>query len=408
MEEIFLDDSQHLLIRSKYLLPLPQSPLLDGAIEIKNSRVHSLGPYKTLKKEVSRAKLIDLEDHVLMPVLTNAHLHLELSALRFRIPPAGSFLLWVRQVIKKRAALTPLEMKEAANFAINEILREGIGIIGEVTNSALTVEVLLRSPLCGYIFQEIINFKGSSPLKDLKDFSPHFKLTYSAHAPYTVSPLLIQVIKAYNRKKGRLFVIHLGESSEEVEFLKKGEGQVAELLRERGQWNDSFKAPGVSPVRYLESLGCLDEKTLIIHGIHLTEDDLEVLARCGVKVCLCPRSNLYTGAGFPNLPKMLAYGLEICLGTDSLASNDRLSIFEEIKALHSFYPEVPPLKLLEMASINGARILGFEERGTLKPGAWANFLAVATSSTLSDSMDKALEEFLTCEKEVKYRFYAGL
>ncbi len=408
MEEIFLENRHHLLIRSKYLLPLPQSPLYDGAIEIKDLKIHRIGPYRSLKKEVSKAKLIDLEDLVVLPVLTNAHLHLELSALRFRIPPSGKFLFWVRQVIKKRADLTPIEIKESATFALNELLREGIGVIGEVTNSALTVEILSKSPLYGYIFQEIINFKGSSPLSELKDFSPRFKITYSAHAPYTVSPLLLQVIKSYNRKRKRLFVIHLAESSEEIEFLKQGKGPIAELLKERGQWNESFKAPGISPVKYLESLNALDENTLIVHGIHLEDEDLEILAKRGVKVCVCPRSNLYTGAGFPNLPKMLAYGLTICLGTDSLASNDRLSIFEEIKTLHSFYTEIPPLKLLEMATVNGARILGFEERGSLNFGAWANLLAVATSTPLSNSMDKALEEFLSCEKEVKYRFYAGL
>lgn len=113
---------------------------------------------------------------VVLPVLTNAHLHLELSALRFRIPPSGKFLLWVRQVIKKRADLTPIEIKESATFALNELLREGIGVIGEVTNSALTVEILSKSPLYGYIFQEIINFKGSSPLSELKDFSPRLRL----------------------------------------------------------------------------------------------------------------------------------------------------------------------------------------------------------------------------------------
>lgn len=146
---------------------------------------------------------------------------------------------------------------------------------------------------------------------------------------------------------------------------------------------------------------------MLIHVIHLKEEDFKILADRKVKICLCPRSNLYTGAGFPNLPKMLAHNLKIGLGTDSLASNDKLSIFEEVKTLFSFYPEVSPLKLLKIATSDGAAILGFEKYGTLKIGSYANFIALSTSTTLSDLIRKTLEEFIISEKEIKYRFYAN-
>lgn len=407
MEEILIDPYHHFLVRSKYLFPFPLDPLLDGAIEIRNNRIVRVGLYKDLKKEKTSGKFIDLEDLVIMPVLTNAHLHLELSALRFRIPPSGKFIHWVRQLLKKRETLSPLETKESAKIASQELLREGIGIIGEITNSALTIEVLKDLPLCGYIFQEIISFRGNYTLKELRDFSPHIKITYSPHAPYTVSPLLLQAIKAYNQKRKKIFTLHCAESLEEIEFFYTGLGPIAELLKERGQWNESFTPPKTSPVKYLDALGLLDERTLLVHALHLEEDDYKILAKHKVKICLCPRSNLYTGAGFPNLPKLLAYNLDLLIGTDSLASNDRLSIFEEIKTLYTFYPEISPLKLLKMATSEGAKILGFEEYGTLKKGSYANFIVLSTSSPLSTSLNRALEEFISCDKEVKYRFYAG-
>lgn len=409
MEEIFLEPHHHLLIRTKYLLTLEEPPLiLDGALEVKNQRILKCGSFRDLKNEVTSAKFIDLEDLVLMPVLTNAHLHLELSALRFRIPPTGKFILWVRQVIKKREELSPIEIKESINFAIKELLREGIGIVGDVGNSALSLDPLLKSPLSGYLFQEIINFKGErASLSSQEDFSGKIKLTYSPHAPYTVSPLLIQAIKAYTRKRKRLFVIHLAESQEEIQFLKDGTGPMAALLMERNQWNPSFSPPGVSPVKYLDSLQVLDKDTLAIHCIHLSEEDFEILSKRGVAVCLCPRSNLFTGAGFPNLPCLLRYGIKICLGTDSLASNDRLSIFEEMKTLLNFYPDTDPLLILKMGSVEGAKILGFEKYGTLKPGSFANLLALSTSFPLPENTSTFAKEFIFAEKEVKYRFYAS-
>ena len=409
MEEIFLEPHHHFLVRAKYLLTLESPPLiLDGAIHIKDQRILSLGSFKEIEKEVCGAKFIDLEDLILMPVLTNAHLHLELSALRFRIPPTGRFILWVRQVIKRRSELSPIEIKESINFAIKELLREGIGIVGDVGNSALSLEPLLQSPLSGYLFQEIINFKGDRiSLSPLEEFSKRIKLTYSPHAPYTVSPLLIQAIKAYTRKRKRLFTIHLAESQEEIQFLRDGTGPIAALLKERNQWNESFSPPGISPVKYLDSLGVLDENTLAIHSIHLTEEDFEILSKRGVKVCLCPRSNLYTGAGFPDLPRFLKYGIKLCLGTDSLASNDRLSIFEEMKTLLNFYPSTDPLLILKMGSVEGAKILGFEEYGTLREGAFANFLAISTSQPLTEKPPHFYREFIFVEKEVKYRFYGN-
>ncbi len=407
MEEVIINSQHHFLIRSKLLLPLPLNPLFDGALEIRDKKISRFGKYKELKKEVSKAKFIDLEDLILMPVLTNAHLHLELSALRFRLSSTGKFTLWVRQLLKKRESLTPLDITESARIASQELLREGIGIIGEITNSALTVEILKDLPFCGYIFQEIISFKGNYTLKELKEFNPHYKITYSPHAPYTVSPLLLQAIKAYNLRRKKIFTLHCAESQEEIEFIKTGKGPIAELLKERGQWNESFAPPKVSPVKYLDTLGLLDDKTLLVHALYLEEEDFQILSKKQVGVCLCPRSNLFTGAGFPNLPKLLTHKIKVVLGTDSLASNDRLSLFEEIKTLYSFYPDTSPITLLKMATSEGATFLGFENYGTLKEGSYANFIALSTSTSLSNSIDKALEEFILSEKEIKYRFYAG-
>ncbi|MCS7150162.1 MAG: amidohydrolase family protein [Caldimicrobium sp.] len=406
MEEFIIDNGQHLLIRAKLIYLGCGSPLFNGALEINSGRIERIGPFHELKSQSAGAQLIDLEDLIVLPTLTNTHLHLELSPLKLRIPTASKFIYWVRSVIKKKAQLSPLEIHESAKWTLRELWFEGIGLIGEVTNSALTLDLLANSPFCGYIFQEVISFRGSHPLRHLQDISSRFKVTYSAHAPYSVSPLLLQAIKAYNNKRKNLFAIHCAESLEEVEFLKTGKGPLKDLLIERGQWQEDFKPPMVSPLRYLHDLGLLDEKTLLVHVIHLEEEDFELVTRTKVNLCLCPRSNLYTGVGLPNLPKLLQTGVTIALGTDSLASNDRLSIFEEMKTFKLFYPDVSPLTLLEMATANGAKILGFKDKGIIKEGLRPDFLAVETKESKSDNLENTLEEFILGEKKVKIRFYA--
>lgn len=406
MEEIFLENGQHFLIRSRIIFHHEGPPLINGALVIHNKNIVNLGPYEALKKETIGAKLIDFEDRIILPTLVNCHVHLELSPLRFRISPSGKFILWLRQLIRKRNLISPLEIKESSGIALRELLREGTGLIGEVTNTALTVDTLKNAPICGYIFQEILSFQGSPQLKELKDYEPYLKVTYSAHSPYTVAPLAIQAIKSYNQRRRKIFCIHCAESSEEVEFLREGTGPIATLLKERGRWSEDFVAPGISPVKYLDTLGVLNRDSLLIHCVHLGDEDYGILSERGVWVCLCPRSNLYTGVGLPDLPKLMKYGIKLVLGTDSLASNDRLSVFEEMRTLLNFFPETSPLTLLEMATLNGAKLFGFENFILLRRGCRANFLVLAPPPFTAEEPEEILRALILSDRVIEYRFYA--
>ncbi len=405
MEEIQLYPHSHYLFKAKWILPITLPPIFNGGIEVKGRKIVRIGKFKDIKRECKRAKLVDFEDSIILPALVNAHTHLELSALRFRLSPSGSFGFWVKNIIKKKAELSPFEMKESARMALNEMWKDGIGIIGEVSNSAITLDSVCSSPFFGYYFQEIIDFKGLkklSPLSTPPECSG-FKVTYSAHAPYTVSPLLLQAIKSYTRKRKKLFVIHCAESEEEVEFLKTGKGFFKKLLQEKGQWNESFSPPGKSPVMYLYSLGILDKNTLLIHAVHLNNEDIKILKKTNTKVCVCLRSNLFIGVGKPPLKELIENGIEACVGTDSLASNDKLSIWEELKALSSFYPEISLEKLLEMATFRGANILGFKNLGALSPGFLAFFIVINLKNSLPENFSEVITLLVNSQKEVIYR-----
>ncbi len=408
MGEIQLQSYHHYIIRAKWVLPILGAPILDGAVEIKGKKIVGIGKFKEIFKKTAFAKPINFEESIILPSLVNAHTHLELSALRFKvILPSDNFISWVKNVIKLKDELTLSEIKEAARLSLHILWKEGVGIVGDVGNTAITLPLLCTSPFYGYFFQEVISFKGGYNLKEIQPNiqSLNFKITYSAHAPYSVSPLLLQAIKSYNRKRKRLFCIHCAESSEEVEFLKTGKGQLLTLLRERGQWNENFIPPKLSPVKYLYKLKLLDEDTLLVHVIHIDEEDLEILKKTGVKICICPKSNLFTGVGLPEIKKFIFAGLDVCIGTDSLASNDQLSIWEELRTLYVHYPDISPEIFLKMATFTGAKILGFEKMGALLPGYYAHMLVVEIRDYLTDNPYETLINLINAEKEIKYRFY---
>jgi len=408
MGELKLQHYHHYIIRAKWIFPVLSPPILDGAVEIKNKKIVNVGKFKEISKEAVFAKPIDFEEAVILPALVNAHTHLELSGLRFRVSPSsGDFISWVKNVIKLKQEMSLIEIREFAKLGLYHLWRDGTGIIGDVGNTAITFDLLYNSPFYGYFFQEVISFKGGYNLKEiqLKAPSSNFRITYSAHAPYSVSPLLLQAIKSYNKKRKKLFCIHCAESYEEVKFLKKGEGPLLEFLKERGQWDENFIPPGVSPVKYLHNLKLLDEDTLLIHVIHIDEEDLEILKKTRSKICICLRSNLFIGVGIPKLKELLSAGLDVCIGTDSLASNDHLSVWEEMKTIYTYYPDVSPGEILKMATFTGAKVFGFNKMGALLPGYYPNMLVVEIRDYLNERPEDILRSLINAGKEVKFRFY---
>jgi cytosine/adenosine deaminase-related metal-dependent hydrolase len=136
-------------------------------------------------------------------------------------------------------------------------------------------------------------------------------------------------------------------------------------------------------VSYLEQLHVLDSETLLVHAVHLTDADWEIVHKNGCSVCFCPRSNRYLNVGRPDIAKSLRYGLVTALGTDSLASNTDLNLFAEASYVLDHYSDVPPEAALVMITLGGARALGQERHfGALQPENYANLLAVSLPASL--------------------------
>jgi aminodeoxyfutalosine deaminase len=385
--------------RASWVLPVASAPLRDGWVVVDSGRIIGLGDSSQVDGIAER----DLGEVALLPGLVNAHTHLELSYLRREVGPEREFVAWVRHLMAARRRRTDPaapEIVDALRAGIDESVRYGTAVAGDISNTLVSVPLLTESPLASLVFYELLRFNPADPDAmvdaawreiDSLPRASHVRTSLAAHAPYSVSPRLFQAIRrAVGRTPALPWSVHLAESVEEQEFIKTGGGPWRTVLDQLGVWDQSWTAPAVSPAQYLDDAGLLDSRLLAVHGVQHTGTDLASLQRRGTTVVACPRSNRYTGAGTPPVSAFYAAGLRVAVGTDSLASTPDLSVFAELTALRSIAPEVPASTLIASATRDGALALGFDaDYGTIEPGKSARLLAVSVPRHTED-----VEEYL--------------
>jgi cytosine/adenosine deaminase-related metal-dependent hydrolase len=206
------------------------------------------------------------------------------------------------------------------------------------------------------------------------------------HSVYSVSPAIIAESKEWTRARGLPFSIHVAEHLDEIEFLQSGKGLCRELLERVGRWDPAWRPPGKTPIEYLDCLGALDSRTLLVHAVHMSEADWALAAKRGCAVVFCPRSNRNLGSGRPWIERALSLGISCALGTDSLASNTDLNLFAEAAFALDNHPSIDPRKVIEMITVNPARSLGRKsDFGSIEPGAKARMLAIEIESGIDES-----------------------
>jgi cytosine/adenosine deaminase-related metal-dependent hydrolase len=336
----------------------------------------------------------------ILPGLVNAHTHLELSWMRGRIGPGDAMPGWAARVIalgQERGTSAPRQVRESIVDAIAEARMSGTSLVGDITNSLASWEPLAASDLSAAVFLELIGFNAADSQSVVSDaetqltrLAPSGGLRPSIvpHAPYSVSPDLFRAIAAAS--SNRTVSIHLGESPEEIRFLQDGTGPWRELLEQVGAWNPDWAPPACGPVEYLARLGLLDDRLLAVHAVQLSDGELWRLAEARATVVTCPRSNRWTGAGVPPVERFYAAGVNVAIGTDSLASVEDLNMFAEMAAVRRLAPTIPARDILHSATQAGARALTFgHDLGSIEPGKRADLLAVHIPTGVED-----VEEYL--------------
>jgi aminodeoxyfutalosine deaminase len=384
----------------RWLLPIDRPPLERAWIETTGGVIRRFG------QGPPPTPAVDLGDVAILPGLVNAHTHLELSWMAGHVPPADSMMAWIRAVMRLRRE-QPEDSEtgqRATETAIASMLATGTVLVGDISNSLSSPSLLAASGLGGVVFHELLGFNVSDPtaivrnamtrLADLAEITGAapvpVRLALAAHAPYSVSPELFRAIA--DEATERPLTVHLGESPEEIEFLRSGGGPLRRLLDQLGVWRASWEPPMSGPVDYLSALGYLRAGTLAVHGVHLTGRDLDGLRRSGSVLVTCPRSNLWVGAGMPRVAQFYAAGVRVAIGTDSLASVATLNLFDELAELCRIAPDVAAASLLESATRVGADALGFgASHGTIATGKTAALVCVDVPP---DAAADDVEEYL--------------
>jgi cytosine/adenosine deaminase-related metal-dependent hydrolase len=403
------------IFAASYLLPIAASHLAGGAVAVADGRVVDTGPLSELQRRHS-APVREFPGCAIMPGLVNPHTHLELThfaswKLRKGIDYSPrTYVDWVIQVIKIRRGLSREELELSVREGIRISLEAGTTAVGEILSDRTLLPLYLDSPLGGRAYLELL---GQDPARfepllasveeGIASF-PHasFLPGLSPHAPHTVSPRLMEETVALAGRHALPLAIHLAESREEHAFFHDTTGRIAELLYPFAGWEMYLTPPlHTTPTAHLDSLGVLGPATTVVHCVHVTPADAEILRSRGVSAVICPRSNDRLDVGRAPVHLLRKAGIPLALGTDSLASNDSLSLWDEMRfALQEFPGEFTPEELLAMVTLGGARAIGRDaDLGSLEKGKRADFLVVSlpervTATTLSATLIEAgqLEE----------------
>lgn len=385
--------------RARFVLPITAPPIRDGWVAVDDGIVEGVGGGPG-----PQAAERDLGSVALLPGLVNAHTHLELSHLHGAIPRSADFVSWARGIIASRRERpdprTP-DIVDAIDRGIAESLAAGTAALGDISNTLVSVERLVQTPLFGVVFHELLRFNAPDPDAVVAEAlarvralprTDRLRTTLAAHAPYSVAPSVLRAIRRAVEADAALgpVSIHLAESRAEVDFVATGTGPWRALLEQIGSWDASWRPAGATPVAYADAHGWLDDRTVVVHGVQMSPADLATVAARGATLVTCPRSNEHTGAGRPPVEAFYASGVRVAVGTDSLASAPDLNVFAELAALRRLAPGVPPRLLLDSATRQGAAALGFGRRlGAIESGFSARLIAVQVPPAVDD-----VEEYL--------------
>ncbi len=355
-------------LSAHYVFTNTGAPIKNGAVTIDDADGKVLS-VSTLDAETANTTFYN---GIIVPGLVNAHCHLELSHLRGRVTDAESLVDFVCRM--SRLGAMPYQ-ESAAKDADDMMFREGVVAVGDILNTANTANVKQNSKIHYTNFVELLGTTHQRCTADIDQYNNVYQkfsecglldICAVAHAPYSVCPELFGVINEINKDNRRVFSIHNQETKAENTLYINHSGEIVERFP-----MDLSSIP-VTGKTSLQSVGeyFSYDNVLLVHNIYSSAEDLD-FAKGAIKnpyFVICPKSNLFLEKKIGDVPMMMRKGLTVCLGTDSLSSNDSLSMVEEMYALQNYYPEISLEDIIKFATINGAKALGLDGCGVIAPG----------------------------------------
>jgi aminodeoxyfutalosine deaminase len=351
-----------------------EGAIRDGAIALDGDHIVAVGPAAELEARFGKAERLDA---VILPALVNAHLHLELSHLAGAVTGGGGLPAWIRRFLAARAATRPGDPERAMASAVEALRRAGVTAVGDVTNTLGSLAPFAAAGMVGTLYHEVFGLSRRSietalaaaeAARSRSTPPPGLRVVPSPHAVYsTHPPTLAALLRAGPAS------IHLAEDPAERTFCASRSGPFEPMVKMLGGEELPPAPLGRSAVAVVAPH--LAPGRLVVHCVDLDDQDVQLLIHHGPTVVLCPRSNRFILGVLPPLPRLLAAGVPLAVGTDSLASSPSLSPLAELAVLASAFREVSARRLLSLAW-NGACV-GAPAVGSLTPGAAPGIIAAA-------------------------------
>src|SRR5271170_4313616 len=370
-----------MLYLADFVLPMSAAPIAHGAVRVEGSEVVAVGPASELTPQPGE-EVTNLGASTLLPGLINAHCHLDFTRFKGAISARQSFTEWIKTINALRRAFTTRDYVESIAEGFALLAQTGSTTVANIEAFPELLPHLPVPPLRTWWFLELIDVRSRINEDEtlwgaLSFFETHPEwlggFGLSPHAPYTASVDLYRLARMCGEKYGMLSTTHIAESVEEHEMFTHGRGPLYDFLASLGR--DNSDCGQGSALSHLVEHGVINTNCLIVHLNYLQDYDYELVAGTGASVVHCPKCHTYFGhAPFP-MKALREHGVNVCLGTDSLASNNALDMRSEMREAQTMHG-LGDREVLEMVLLNGARALGQAGKlGQISPGSMADLVA---------------------------------
>lgn len=376
-----------LRIRSRTLLPVCAPPVHDAAILVRDGRVVAAGAHRQVDSP-GGARLVDLGERAVLPGLVNAHCHLDFTMMRGGLLRPARFSEWILRINAMKRGLGLDDFRRAVRDGLAEAHATGTTTLVNIESFPELLVDLPVTPVRVWWCLEMMDIRNRLAGPDfgvgcLRVFEPggagRHRFGLSPHATYTVSPELFRAAGEAARRCGLLFTTHVSESAEEIEMFERRSGGLHALIDAMRE--DGGQPSGRTPLGHLAGLDLIPAQALLVHMNGLSAGDLEWLAREAggrrLSIAHCPQSHAFFGHPEFSAAALARAGVNLCLGTDSLASAPSLNMFDEMEVFARSHPESRPSEILAMATWNGAKALDCGDwLGHVRAGSAADLVAI--------------------------------
>jgi len=406
-----------MIVRARVVVTMDGPPIENGAVVISGNRIVDVGTFPEISARHSRQELVDLGEQALLPGLINAHCHLDYTCLRGKIPPQKSFTDWIRAINAEKAKLAPDDYLASIAKGFAEAKRFGTTTIANLTAFPELIPPV-NPPIRTWWFSELIDVRDPSRTDELPDLAIHAMkrardsdggIGLAPHALFTASENLYRRCEEIAQHENILLTTHLAEAREEMSMFHDASGPLYDFLKSIGR--DMSDCGHETPFAWFTRIvgapagRALPTEWIVAHLNELAESDFELLEGSARKfhVVHSPRSHDYfVHSRFP-FERLRSFGFNVCLGTDSLASNKDLSLFAEMRALQRSEPALSPKAVLEMVTVNAARALGKPHvLGRIRTNCFADLIAIPCNGAAD-----VFEKILAFDRPVDWVMVAG-